>query len=98
MMSLFSFIFSDDAKPHNAKPNAAYYTRGPLFRGNSSKMLLSVDRCPCPWMDLIKRVDIATNIPYFAVIFGITLALLVRTLWTSALTTDSEDSLHIISL
>ena len=36
--SFFSFIFSDDAKPHKAKPNAAYYTRSPLFRGNFVKI------------------------------------------------------------
>ena len=56
----FSFIFSDDAKPHRTKPNAAYYTRIPLFRGNLQKML----EMGCPWMDRIRRVVIATNVPY----------------------------------
>ena len=48
-------------------------------------------------MDRIRRVAIATNIPYSAVKLGATVAPPVRTLWMSALITDSEDSLNILS-
>ena len=90
LMSGFLFVFSDDAKPHKTKPNAAYYTRIPLFRGSLLKMLAG----GCPWMNRIRRVAIAADVPYSALKFGETVAPLF---WMNALTTDPEDSLHIIS-